>query len=149
MKEYTYTRAEKLYLNPDGTLNYFQFGASNHAIPSVNNFHVVKKMAELGCEPAVSAVRKLEAMTSRERSESGIYWKMQNEYETYFVAAKEQLLGIKALPKITVIFSAKVSRHSVSRERCFRSMCAYHKNGVIKRIPYTNELMVINMTVIK
>lgn len=150
MKSTTYATTEKMYQNEDGTLDYFQFDGPYISGGVVcNNFQVVKKMAADGFSPAISALNKLENMTSRERSESGIYWKMQQTGE--WVAAKSALTGQIPRKAVIVQGTSIVSRNSVSRARHFRHMMLRYSRtaagSYTEKIPYCNEHMTITISI--
>jgi hypothetical protein len=131
----------------NGTLDTCRFCTLSKA-GSYTNFDVVNKMSENDYKPAKSALVKLKNMTSRERSESGIYWKLQKT--DAWVIAQEQLHGTAAGTPVIVKITSTVSRDSISRQRKFESMVFWYKDrpgSHSDRIPYTKEIMTIHVDV--
>lgn len=141
----TLVRTHKAFINEQGELQYFQFSKTSAQKGHPSNFETVKFMAEKGYQPAVSGLAKLEKMTSRQRSESGIYHKLQHTKE--WVEAVSEIIGEKPFTPVTVEFTAEVIKDTPARRRTFMSatfwMNAPEKQEV--KALYTGE----NITIIK
>lgn len=125
-----------------------QFTTVDRFIGGAGNFETVQQMARNEHPPAQRALERLLPMTSRQRSQSGIYWKLRTEHPNQWTKATEQLLGVPPNKPITMTFSAEVPRSSKSRLEAFHAMCYPHVNdGTTVDVPYVKELMTINVKI--
>lgn len=137
----TLSKKVNLFIDGKGKLNFFPFPMEVVTSGKYGNYEVVEQMAIDGDREAISAIEKLKEMTSRARSESGIYYKMQQKKS--FNETKAKLYNVGVFKAVVVEFTAEISRNSKSRVDTFNENSdAFGKSYV--KIPYTNEWMIIN-----
>lgn len=116
MKELIQTK--KMFLNEHAnTLHLFPFEIELITSGVASNYDVVLHMAQKGDVAAIKAIYQLSAMSSRQRSESGIYQRLQKS--SGFLESKGELLGVRPYKAVSVTFTAQVDRVSISRKEAF------------------------------
>ena len=148
----TLTKKIKAYLNEDGKpcFDQFDFSASKNA-GSITNYDIVKQMAANGSNAAKNAILRLEKMTSRQKSESGIYWNLKNIHSHDWVKALSDLLGgIEPRKRVDLLFTAQVKAATKSRLKTFGWLSAspYHYPQKTAKVPYCNELMTVECKIL-
>lgn len=137
----TLTTTKKLFLTENGELSFFAFPSEIMYDRRFGNYQIVEMMANNGDDDAKKAIEKLRGMSSRQCSESGIYYAMQQKKS--FNQTKANMYGVKMYTPVTVEFSAEISRKSKSRISAFEYNADAHGKTFF-RIPYTSEMMLIN-----
>jgi hypothetical protein len=134
----------------NGSLSFFEFDSDNTSSTNAcaGNYEIVEQMAKKNTD-YLERLDKLSNMTSRQRSESGIYYKMKLKHNDDWNQAIFELTGKLPLKKVTVKCTASVTRISKSRLDTFRihSHCLNYPKFQT-RIPYTKENMVLNFVII-
>lgn len=111
-----FTKKEKAFINPEGRIEPFAFEIKMLTSGKYGNYEVVEQMAKDGDQQAVSAIEKLKDMTSRQRSESGIYYKLQQK--PLFNETKGKLYGVTPFESVIVTYSSEF-KPTKSRIKCF------------------------------
>lgn len=112
----TLTRTHKAYIQPNKVLTYDRFNfKSGQSL--IGNMEIVKKMSENGLYTATTAYNKLVNMTSRQRSESGIYYRLSQRKE--WGKAVYDLTGAVENKPVLITYSALVAKPSRARSLSF------------------------------
>lgn len=146
-KSINLTATEVAYIsNVTGQLTSSEFETPSGHVAHCGNFKIVEQMASNGVESAISGFAKLQTMSSRERSESGIYYKLQQKKE--WTIATEQLLGIAPNKAVTVTYTTTITKDTISRQRAFRYNSSIYGEAVkTAKVDYCNETITITRTI--
>lgn len=134
------------YLGSDNKMSFFQFETN---LGFAGNLETVEMMAKNGNDAAIKYLPILKNMSSRQRSESRIYYKLSTQFEQEWVLAKSQLLNELPKQKIKVKYTADISRSSKSRIKTFNiyaDIYSYPERTI--KISYCKEYMTIKCEIL-